>query len=59
MKRTSGHPSHARMTPEEAARLAGKDKRKVIVLTIGLLVLIGAFVTSTISAKNKKKAEEA
>lgn len=47
------------MTPEEAARLAGKDKRKVIVLTIGLLVLIGAFVTSTISAKNKKKAEEA
>ncbi|MDF1837328.1 MAG: hypothetical protein P1V35_05630, partial [Planctomycetota bacterium] len=59
MKRTSGHPTQGRMTAEEAARLASKDKRKLIILSIGFLVLLGAFITSTISAKNKKKDEDA
>lgn len=59
MKRTSGQPTQGRMTAEEAARLASKDKRRVIVLTIGFVILLGAYFTSTITAKNKKKAEEA
>lgn len=59
MKRTFGQPSQGRMTAEQAELLARKDKRRIIILAIGLLVLIGAFVTSQISAKNKKEQEQA
>ncbi len=58
MKRTLGQPSQGKMTAEQADLLARKDKRRIIVLTIGLLVLIGAFVTSQISAKNKREQEK-
>ncbi len=58
MKRTLGQPSQGKITSEQADLLARKDKRRIIVLAIGLMVLIGAFVTSQITAENKKAQEE-
>ncbi|HPF14442.1 MAG TPA: hypothetical protein PLJ12_09265, partial [Planctomycetota bacterium] len=57
MKHIPGKSVTKRMTAEEAAILARQDKRKLIILTLGLAVLVAAFVVSTMSA-NRKKAEE-
>ncbi|MCA9001004.1 MAG: hypothetical protein KDB61_03705 [Planctomycetes bacterium] len=58
MKKYSSTSSRARISPEEAARMASRDKRKVIIMSIGFLVLLGAYLTSVITAKNKRQEEQ-
>ena len=59
MKHVPGKKSQARMTREQLDQMARKDKRKVIVMVLGFVVLLGAFVATQVSAKRRQAEEEA
>ncbi len=57
MKHIPGQNTPRRMTTEEAAALVRQDKRKLIVLSLGFVILVAAFIAATMQA-NKKQLEE-
>ncbi|MEZ6003083.1 MAG: hypothetical protein R3F17_01765 [Planctomycetota bacterium] len=59
MKHVPGNAKKGRMTPEEAAKLARQDKRKLIGLSLLFFMVLVAFITSILSAKNKREQESA
>lgn len=50
-------PKPERLTPEQAAALARRDKRRIIVMTIGVGLLAGGYLWAQIQKKKYEEAE--